>query len=1608
MPGVPIKERTDTHKIDILTQGNGTSQRLKRNAILNSNFMKPLLATTILLSALVQSGTAVAQEDLSTILDRGTPAIWYVCGPFESDLPDGIVDALSTNQPPLGRFDFLSSQGGTSRFRPSHGLEIKTPSGKVTWLRTRTDEPTVDLSPFFAEQDSGIAFAAFFAESLVSTQVLLELQTILGARVFLNGEELKNITGGPIGFIGVDHIVANFRAGENLLLLEIPGVHLETLAKALDIAPSLFPNAFLKNRSHLNPKTGFEFTLRMQEVKSFENLLYTTQLVNTGIFSGSGGNIFQDVWLTLFNPSEEPSASLEYSGMAVGASARFQKTIPPIAPRERHLERISIPIAAAIPGQPISVQSNLTHGLESARWQSSVVTAIQPKAADLFFVPLQDVSEQRHASQNSEIIHAQKSIQDKIKLAKDNEDYGFSLGPAENWFPVLTNHPELRQDLAQFRDIRSITAWNTHSRIDHRIANGETLIRNLQYGNALSTAWLALPQSSYWSWNAPAIAPQLPQILSDAKVPGLVHNVDAFGLPSLYYQLGLDGSTLLHRKKVNTPALRSLLDVHQSSAGQHRFWQQEHLDTDLLVYENHANAPEPFWTEKILPLPEAIPSITVTGSGADRYFASLLQNRMFLDRTTPLESRPIQEVNAFGLLANPELTDRLAALQQNLLIAETMSTLATRVGATFPYDAMDHAWRSLLSLSAAGKLSGLIPSERKTDYLALMRTLDASIGAVTRDALAQLAGKIHTQTDLSNEQGAQQALVVFNPSNWTRSDLVESVILPTEGRGLTLMDDTGRIVPFEVLDYTIANNLLRRAVIQFVATDVPSLGHKTYYFTNTGGLPQESTVFTPFIENDLYRIEFNNGDIASIQSKRNAELIFSDRHFNELVAYHTVPTTNGPEWNGDITRSSEQTSTVTMERTALGQRATVTTPFLEGTLVRTVTLRIGIPRIDLDVELKGVSRSRYVFAAEFSPTSEQLVPILGQAFGRVQGVRDRPAPLFDDNTTAQQLPAPNVSRRFHALARGAGIEVGEDAFVPLAPAMIIHPGTIRSIDSATELQRALMQQGIPSSMYAYDDLDTQPVWRDDSLMNSFRDDVGIGTFFTILIGNADQNPSTEAFLSQFDDVTRKTLSDHLSGAHPVLAYDENVPFGHAPMPTLILGGDTSVITNTMVLDVVSNLQESGELTLQASQALTINPGKRPRSGFAIFHQDAALSQTRGGRLTHYLYAPPESEDLDVTDQPLHFRYAVFPFSGGLRDSQVSHQNHAYSTPLISAQTTLHPGSTPSTASAVSTDAENFIMTSLKPMRAPDAFMGEDAPFPEALILRGYETAGVRSKVRLTPGFTVYASTNVTPLEAATTSIETVQDDIQFDLEPYDIKSIALYVPPIRGVQPAAPRTVDAPLFSRGWTFNEGPIPLNDQRLVIRIHDPLPTPDGSVTVTVGNNSLSESVSGDLTATVSKGWAVVPDTHTYRLSPGASAQFEMNVTRQSGNSSEWGLLAQTEHEGRVIYDTRATFTAPVEVGSARKNNEYLITIKNPGGLPLIGRATIVSNFDLSVDSALIPITPLTSEFHIAPYEEKRILYTRHIADEPRWLHAKITVNGQTIYHNVTLDSTEAETP
>lgn len=1555
-----------------------------------------ILALFAIAGCLVSSNSG-AQEDLDTIAERGSPLIWYVCGPFESDLPEGILSAVQRGEKPLGRFDFFGTQGGTKRFRPSNGLQVTTASGTSTWLRTRSTEEQIDLGPFFANQDSGIAFASFIVNTPAPAQVLLEVQSQLGVRLFLNGNELQDISAGSVNSIGVDRVVGNLGRGENVFLIEVPGISLHTLTKTLGAKPS----ELFRNRDRLTPETGYEIAVSVQEVTTFDPIVYAPRLTISGVFSGSAKNLFQEVWLTLFNPTTEPTPPLIYRGMSPGASTRIESNIPPIAPGSLHRERLSIPVGSGIPGRSIRIQSSLNHETDSVGWESSIVTLAEPVDADIFFVSLPEHSPKQLPSDAERVQHRIDSIRTKLTAAISNPDYGFSLGTADEWFPALTSSPTMRAGLLELKKSNRIAAHNTYTNLDHRLANGELLIRNLQYGTALAESWLDMSQQSYWGWGSPSLAPQLPQILTDLRVPGVVHNINNPGQASLYAQLGPDGSTILHRRKVNTPALRSLLDVHHTAAAQHRSWQQKHIDTDLLVYENHDNSPETFWSKLSLPLMNAIPSVNINGSGADRYFETLYQDTNFIEQPVPLDSRPIESNDEYDVLTNPELASRRDQLQWDLLTAETMISLATRDGGEVPYADLDNAWRAVLELNRTDATTGKLSAERLVDRLSLMRETDVLINELTQIALRIRTTRIATQSELADRVSIDEALVVFNSTNWTRSDVVESIITPPEGNGILVLDEFGRIVPFEVVDYTVINQSLKRVVLRFVARDVPRLGHKTYYLRYTGGLPQSSEVFTPHIENDFYRISFEGGEISAINSKANPEGSRTDIAFNDLLAYKVTREDEALRWTGEVQRSSAKPSTLRLERFSLGQRAIIETPFLDGQLIRTVTLFDGVPRIEVDVELRDVNRSDFVLATEFKGIPMASSPILGKAFGNMVGARDRSAPIFDSTTGSTTLPDTNHSLRFHGAAHGAGLSAGDSAYLALGPTTLIHTASVGSIENAAKLQRALIHQGVSSAAFAYDDLDTKPVWRDDTLSDSFMDDASTQTFFSILIGGAAQNPATEALLSRLSETVRDHAESLLAEGKPVVVPDANVPFGRSPLPTLILGGETRAVTRKMVEVIVSQLKTGGTITLDKEQVLELKLPMPSQQSLAILHPGAALSQLQDDTLTHFLYTPSMQTDAELQAQPLLFNYAILPFTGRLRDSEIDHHSHSKLRPMISVQTDLHLGSVPPSASAVMLSPDDFIVTSLKPKRAPEAMMGEEARSLDALVLRGYETSGEASTVEVYLAFNAYGVATVDPLERERSEIKTVSGTIPLEIEPFDIHTTALYVTPLRhAAQDNAKTESTSPISSRGWTQNAGPVPFNEQKLVVRIADTLPTPDGKVEVTISNNSLSESYSGELIATVSENWTVLPDTSQYSLSPGAQTVVALNVSQESGTDSEWGMLVQTEQNGRVIYDTQSTKPFAFTATSARKNNEYLLTIKNPHGIPLLGRATLVSNHDLVQSPGPIAVTPLESNFHIPPYREKRILYTQNIDEDPEWLTVRISANDTTLYHPMAL--------
>lgn len=1553
----------------------------------------------ICILAAVHPVIALAQEDLDAILDRGYPSQWYVVGPFESDLDEGIVSAIANEQRALGRNDFMASVGGVLNLQPSTGLRVQKPNGSsATWIRIREEDSTLDLSPFFTDAEAGIAFAAFQSETPSPRTVLFELHSLLGARVFLNGEEIRETPAGPIGVIGVDQFVAQFRTGSNVFILQVPGANPTQLEEAIN--GSL--QDVTQNRTHLDVNTGYEFDLRVQAVEPLGDLYYAPRLQEIGTFSGAGTAIAQDAWLTVFNPNSLASPEIQFSGRSAYSAQPLTASIPAIPANTLTRTRIPVPVSRATPGQVVTVQARIAAEANSEQWVATITAESPPKSAEIFIAHMLSEPMIEHPSLHEQVAHKLDVIQRTLKHAESNPDVGMHLGTTRDWWDALTHFPESRPMLETLRNRRQLAAQRGYINLDYRIADAETMMRNWQFGNGHATTWLEAATQSLWAWNAPYLPSQTAQLANDAGIPGVIHNINANGLPALYHQLSPDGSTNLHRRKSNTPQLRSLLDLYQSSRAQHRDWENAAIRSDLLVYENVRNAPEPFWSDTSIPLTDAVPSLIPTGDAADRYFSALRQERSYLNRPQSMTSRPIRDDSNLRVLMNPELQSLLADLQSDLRTAELFATLATTRGLEYPHLEFEHAWNSVLYFSEIDRLTTSVNEDRLYDYLGVFRETRDAVSHLSTYALQSLAENITTTGELVPDT-ATAALVVFNPSNWIRSDIVEAVVQMDGTSGMNLLDSDGEAVEFEVLDFAVESNRLMSVHIRFLATNVPGLSHKTWYVTPTGGLPQATKVFTPFIENEFYRVEFENGSIKTIDPRIEALPTLDNLEFNEVVAYPVDWRDDTLAWSGETIRSNNSATTVSMENSPLGQQAILESPFAGGTLKRTVTLNRGVPWIEVDIEITGVSRTDYVFASEFTSMPSASIPILGEPFGSITGIRDpRPVVLSDDTP---QLPASNFSQRFHAAGTEAGIDVRDTGFTPFESALIIHPGDVRSSESATHLQRALLHHHIPAAEFAYDELDERPVWQDDTLPITFHDDYDVGTSFIVLIGNAESNPYTESMLTQLDASTRPLVEGHIDAGRPVFMVNRDVPFGVEPIPTLILAGDTSAHTSELVKSTANELRNTGTLVLEADQTTSASLPQRPEWGVALFHRTPSASNLTADKLTHYLYTPEKIDSNTLASTPLKFQFALKPYAGRLRNSNITRLSHAYTQPLVATQTTLHEGDEPSLDSYLEIDAPNLVVTGLHPVIPTERSFTTEPSAPETIALRLYETTGLETDATIQTAFAPYGFAQLTPFDTISGAISTVTNNIQTRFTPFDIQTLGFYLPPNRNRR-SMPSKVDltsgpSHVFARPWQANHMPTSLLDRALTLRIQETLPAIDGRVEVVVSNNSLDQYFDGNVTVRVAAGWTVTPRSNNYSLAPQEYETLAFTATRENNELSDWGMVAQTAVGDRITFDARSTDDYPIEVFSERQDNEYLVTIRNRGGLPVLGDARLLSSFDVLPEGYRSPFTPEHDIFTIEPYRDKRILFTRNSDQLPDWITAKIFANGTLIYHDVRLD-------
>lgn len=1296
---------------------------------------KPVFCTAALL-LLLAGQCAHAQERIETLLQRGYVSEWLVCGPFSSDVTGGIGYALKRGEVPLGEKDHLESLGGVARARPTESTTVRDGGTSRAFNRVRAEGPLIDLSPVFQSTKEGIAYASFSVRSGLGVLVYFDVQTPLGVRMWLNGFPLRRIRPAPITAGGVDRFAAELRVGPNTIVIEAPFLDLVSMADLAGMSLKELVTQGFRNRPLLVEPNGFQLALRILPAQTLGKLVFVPRLDSTGSFSGRVDNASQDVLLTVFNPQSVPSSAIGVSTTVDGVPEPVRQVILPVPPESQKEVVLSIPTGGAPPGGSVAVEVTLTFDRQSKGFSTKVDVGKTPEKGTIYLVTGAHYRPDDIEDQRDYVERRIAEIDHNMVMMNGDPDYGFSLGTGPAWQSYWEAYPARRQALEDGVAALRTAPFAGYDMLDERIVSGETLARNLGYGYHAAERFLDEPGRCYLAWNAAAIAPQTPQLLGKAHVRGIVSDLPVPGLPSIFSQLALDGSHTIHRRKRPSPGLTSVDQLKENAAIQRRELLAQGVTSDVLVNASVMPPPEPFFLGKCGDLVRSLPSIKITGAGGGEFLEEAWEAVNHLGATIPATGRLMTTQKPGELLAQRDLKQAHSRVENMLATAEKLATCASTLGAAYPTDALDHAWRQLLFGSTPDRLGFAQTPRNYVDTLLAYR----DVASIANEVIARATDYIarHVNTNGAAPAGAENVVpfVVFNPSVWPRTDVCVTTVRLPGAVGLTVTDDQGRETPFLADRMTVVQGRLAGARLTFVARDVPSLGYRTYYVHPQGAMPTEIQDAEPVIENEFLRVAVDpdrGGAIVSLSTKEPAKE-YANGLINDLAALEELGelTRNGHElWTARVqTRASAGQAEISRTTSAIVQRLTVTTDFLDGKAVREITLYAGVPRVDCTIRLEGVTLRDTMAAATFQTWSAGHAPVFGERYGAVVG-RSSPRPFeiqtsFGENVSGSgQQPA----LRWAALSPNDHLRAGADVTVPLAPAVVIYGEDPSHERLAQLIQEAWVQRGIPCVVLPGLPKKKDPVWSDSTEFDTQAEALKQAAGMRIFVGGPKDNKAALRMLLDAPKEVELDANKRIAEGSALFFNDAGSFPERGPVPTLILGGNTPQATEDIVKAVVESVLTTGVAHLSPKSLLPHDGSPQPVTGLAILHEGTTMHEVaQDGTMVMGLAhgsqwdADPDRLGLPTTPPTLEVDYAIYPFAGTWRDAGVVRAAHGFGEPFVAAQTDLRISDLPLSQAFLTVNDPDFVVTAVKeagwPMADGDTSRGGGHRTPGIRVDRG--------------------------------------------------------------------------------------------------------------------------------------------------------------------------------------------------------------------------------------------------------------------------------------------------
>jgi alpha-mannosidase len=432
----------------------------------------------------------------------------------------------------------------------------------------------------------------------------------------------------------------------------------------------------------------------------------------------------------------------------------------------------------------------------------------------------------------------------------------------------LANYVETHQGSTELEQLKRLVK-DGHIEISPKWA---AILENLPRGETYAREMFGVDPKVANLGDLPGYTSQFPQLLARSGVPYMVMTRMGPSDKSLFYYRALDGSKALTWNTLKGYGWGTFITSKTSTDEQKRTRFQKDIDDVgkttkgpvLMNWGTDLWAPD----DNLVPAIEGFQSpVRLTFATPSEFFRAAEKTAAIPETAGEIPHARANILSSVSHIWPPTITAADA-----LITAEKFAAINHGLGyAAYPQKEFELLWKRVLEASDHNNFGqgGDAGDARKLKYanLAIVRG-----GEILRDMLRNIAERVRSPFARS------MPVVVFNPINWTRDDVVSAHVslygdaspgdIGDYRRGVRLVDENGASVPFYVEQ---ASGTVSRALeLVFVARGVPSIGYKTYFvvpaempdtFANAAEIKPDSDAARPKrqlgtdqIESEFYRV----------------------------------------------------------------------------------------------------------------------------------------------------------------------------------------------------------------------------------------------------------------------------------------------------------------------------------------------------------------------------------------------------------------------------------------------------------------------------------------------------------------------------------------------------------------------------------------------------------------------------------------------------------------------------------------------------------------------------------------------------------------------------------